>query len=1060
MTHYLLHTSLILLGTFLVGATLGAILRVALTKSSPAAEDTTTNGAMSLQEVEEAPLVTATADDGLSTASTIPEEHSDPDGSEQEPSVATNAAIVAAGAAVTATALATNENAAEDAEVHVAEPVHDDADIEDQPNDVSPAATPTPNDLTLIRGIDADIASALQNAGVTGFAHIAAWTKNEVRHVNDAFGARRVQQENWIEQAQILADGGHTHFAEARLAEINGPEPLPEKPASEEQYSTTVQSAEGEQNAGLKAAATAVAAAVAAVNAANSDADEIEQSDLADDDAQAHAARQPDTKGEVTAASELENDLTLIRGVDADVAAALKSAGTINFRQMAGWTASDVARVNDALDAPHRVQRENWIEQAQILANGGHTRFSEAHIRTRDVRREPSESPAVSLAPEPEVAGAVGRAPSDEANERAIAVAAGLAAATAAAAVAVPAAGESEPETATLKPEVEAASADDLTLLRGVDESGVRAMRDLGVNSFEQIARWRLDDVRRANEILGPGRVQRGNWIEQAQILASGNQTLFSRLRLRGAPIATVAAVGTRRAESVKPPRTIHRTHLAGLSATTHARGDGTRPSIVATTEGEAQPAKFASVAGGVAAVAATVLVGSDGEENADVGEPHSNDPGLSIETKQSEDVRTTSVRTPFQSVPGVGAGVGAPAGRAPKSLRSGEAGSSLPGVASGVGTPSAKKGQGRAEPTGVIPGAASGLVTAAAVREVIRDDTAERVQSEIEPKADIDASAATRIDEDESERRRQALVASAAAAVAASYRMLSERRRKKRIEGEKAEQALRERYLQAKSEVTKQPLVADPVPSPQLQTDDASAYARRAASETAQYLTQIDAFSALVGTAAVGTSSPGSGGEAKAGAAHQPRPDYRLSDSMRSAQSAIEAIVRADKEIIPESVSSTNGVAATEEIVSAPAERTAANDAPFAHDTAALDQATLAQPERSPRAEFRSVRSEALLSTSAHQSSSRRSRTGQPDDLKRIRGVGVVVEKKLFQLGVTRYEDIAAWTPDDVQRVSESLDFKGRIERESWIEQAKTLIGGETSPLARRLDGGDEGTA
>ena len=60
------------------------------------------------------------------------------------------------------------------------------------------------------------------------------------------------------------------------------------------------------------------------------------------------------------------------------------------------------------------------------------------------------------------------------------------------------------------------------------------------------------------------------------------------------------------------------------------------------------------------------------------------------------------------------------------------------------------------------------------------------------------------------------------------------------------------------------------------------------------------------------------------------------------------------------------------------------------------------------------------------------------PDDLKSLSGVGPALEKKLHAAGVTTFEQIAAWTQDDVDAMNEKLSFKGRIEREGWVEQAK----------------------
>jgi len=64
-------------------------------------------------------------------------------------------------------------------------------------------------------------------------------------------------------------------------------------------------------------------------------------------------------------------------------------------------------------------------------------------------------------------------------------------------------------------------------------------------------------------------------------------------------------------------------------------------------------------------------------------------------------------------------------------------------------------------------------------------------------------------------------------------------------------------------------------------------------------------------------------------------------------------------------------------------------------------------------------------------------------DDLKKLSGVGPALEKKLLEAGVTTFAQIAAWTEADVAAMDEKLSFKGRIEREGWIEQAKELAQG-----------------
>jgi large subunit ribosomal protein L21 len=69
----------------------------------------------------------------------------------------------------------------------------------------------------------------------------------------------------------------------------------------------------------------------------------------------------------------------------------------------------------------------------------------------------------------------------------------------------------------------------------------------------------------------------------------------------------------------------------------------------------------------------------------------------------------------------------------------------------------------------------------------------------------------------------------------------------------------------------------------------------------------------------------------------------------------------------------------------------------------------------------------------------------GEPDDLKKLTGVGPAIEKKLNAVGVYHYSQVAAFTPDDVAKLEEALHMSGRVERDGWIAQAKKLAeGGE----------------
>jgi large subunit ribosomal protein L21 len=64
----------------------------------------------------------------------------------------------------------------------------------------------------------------------------------------------------------------------------------------------------------------------------------------------------------------------------------------------------------------------------------------------------------------------------------------------------------------------------------------------------------------------------------------------------------------------------------------------------------------------------------------------------------------------------------------------------------------------------------------------------------------------------------------------------------------------------------------------------------------------------------------------------------------------------------------------------------------------------------------------------------------GDKDDLKKISGVGPVLEGKLNALGITTFAQVAAFSAEDIAKVDDALNFKGRIERDNWLEQAAAL--------------------
>ncbi len=68
--------------------------------------------------------------------------------------------------------------------------------------------------------------------------------------------------------------------------------------------------------------------------------------------------------------------------------------------------------------------------------------------------------------------------------------------------------------------------------------------------------------------------------------------------------------------------------------------------------------------------------------------------------------------------------------------------------------------------------------------------------------------------------------------------------------------------------------------------------------------------------------------------------------------------------------------------------------------------------------------------------------REGDADDLKIIEGIGPKLEATLNMNGIYHYDQIAAWTDEEVVWMDNNLPrFKGRVTRDNWVEQAKLVL-------------------
>jgi NADH-quinone oxidoreductase subunit E len=82
--------------------------------------------------------------------------------------------------------------------------------------------------------------------------------------------------------------------------------------------------------------------------------------------------------------------------------------------------------------------------------------------------------------------------------------------------------------------------------------------------------------------------------------------------------------------------------------------------------------------------------------------------------------------------------------------------------------------------------------------------------------------------------------------------------------------------------------------------------------------------------------------------------------------------------------------------------------------------------------------------------------RGGKADDLKQIKGIGPKLEALCNSLGIYHFDQIAVWTATEVEWMDHNLEgFRGRVTRDTWVEQAKTLAAGGATEFSKRVEQG-----
>jgi predicted flap endonuclease-1-like 5' DNA nuclease len=364
-----------------------------------------------------------------------------------------------------------------------------------------PTVEDSSQDLQRISMITAEIEAALNQLGVKRYNQIAAWTRNEVRSMAKALGVGgRISQENWIEQAGILAKPGETYYSARRArGEIASAAPTAETGGPSPQLAPAAAPLPRPMSPGGVAAAVIMP----------------EQG--------AEAAAAPVRP----AAAPTRDNLQRISTITAQIEGALNAEGISRYAQIAQWSPSDVERLEQLLGSGRRIARENWIEQAQILSRGGDTRFSREFDR-RSAGDPPRPTKLADAIREQQAKAAATPATTDLASLRSMRAAPGQE---------VPEPGPEAAQRVAAQNRVlrVGGTPQDLKRIRGIGVLIEKKLNQLGVVTYDHIANWTAQDIERVSQSLDfKGRIERENWIEQARILSAGGQTEFSRRVDRG----------------------------------------------------------------------------------------------------------------------------------------------------------------------------------------------------------------------------------------------------------------------------------------------------------------------------------------------------------------------------------------------------------------------------------------------------------------------------------------------------------------------------------------------
>ena len=359
----------------------------------------------------------------------------------------------------------------------------------------------------------------LQEAGIASAVDDAGSTPEAV--ANQA--ARAIAERRTVETAARAE-------AERRAAEADA------KAKAERRTAEAAAKADSQRRA-AEAAAKAEAERRAAQAAAKAEADRL----AAEAAARVEAEREAVAKALVAVAppgveplmlaapNGAADNLKLIKGVGPKNEQVLNGLGIYHFHQIADWSPEHAVWISHHMAFPGRVERENWIAQAILLAAGLDTEHSagvkSGAIRIDDGADSPlSETEASALA-----ASLPTTLPKVEGEEKH--------------------SGSRPLGLASPRGGV----ADDLKRIKGIGKQNEARLHGLGVWHFHQIAAWSPENVKWVGSYLSfSGRIDREQWMSQAKELAAGRQTEFAK-RVEKGLVKTSRDDGSRGQNNLEP---------------------------------------------------------------------------------------------------------------------------------------------------------------------------------------------------------------------------------------------------------------------------------------------------------------------------------------------------------------------------------------------------------------------------------------------------------------------------------------------------------------------------